>query len=446
MISSKRVDLLRRLQSLHSNHIRIARGMVTVGLFLIAAKIIGALREITIAHHYGVSRVVDAYILAFNFVTWLPQVVWSIGTATLVPVLASLSKTPEEEQVFIREFNGSTIQMGLFITIITAGLCSVLIPLLVRGWDAQAINLAKKFTWLLIPFGFTLVLSASLSIRLQTRECYIYTFLESMPALGVIFFLLFFPEIHKGFPLIWGTLFGGGIQVVLLLLIAKRVHSLGDGISLRYSSTWWKQVCVSLSIMAVGQVAISLSILVDNAFAARLGEGAIATLGYANRITALLAGIGATSIARALLPVLSQIVANGEFETGRLTTIRWSKLIFLVSGFVSLLLGLFAPTVVALLFQHGAFTASDTAIVSKVLRFDLIRLPFYCSVIALVQWFAATGRYSLLSGLGVSGLLAKVTLNAILSPIFGVAGIALATSGVYAIILVLLILAMKSKT
>lgn len=437
---------LRQLQVIHPEDIRIAQGMITVGLFLITAKIIGALREVIIAHHYGVSKIVDAYALAFNFVNWLPQVAWSIGTAVLVPILVSLSKNPEEEQVFLREVNGSTVWLGFLTSAATAGLCGGLIPLLVKEWDTQAVCLAKKFTWWLIPLGFMTVLSASLSIRLQARGCYIYTFLESMPAFGIISFLLFFQKTQEGIPLIWGALIGGVIQVGLLFWIAKRTHSLGNGIAWRYHSTWWKQVYSNLTIMVVGQVAISLLILVDNAFAARLGEGAIATLGYANRITALLAGLGATVIGRALLPVLSQLVVNGDLKASRLTALKWSRLIFLGSGFITLLVWLFSFTVVTLLFQRGAFTAEDTMIVARVLRFDIIRLPFYCSSIALVQWFAATGRYSLLSSLGVLGLLTKIILNAILSPILGVAGIALATSGVYVIIMmVLLISIMKVK-
>lgn len=443
VVGPDRVWPFHRLRVVHPNHIRIARGMIAVGLFLISAKFMGFLKEMTIANWYGVSEVVDAYVLAFTIATWLPVVAWSIGTAVLVPVLASLSKRPEEERLFFRELNGSSLLLGFFIAAATAGLCS-LIPLLVKEWDTQAVELARKFTWLLMPFGFLVLLSASLSIRLQARENYIYTFLESMPALGVISFLMLFPETRGGAPLIWGTLFGGGVQVCLLVWIAGQVRSLGDGIAWRHRSPYWKQVYVNLNIMAVGQIAISLLALVDNAFAAQLGEGAIATLGYANRLVALLSGLGATTIGRALLSVLAQTVSDGEFRLARVQALQWAGLIFLTSGFVAFLLWLFAPAAIALLFQRGAFTTSDTMAVARVLRFGLVQVPFYCSGIALVQWFAATGRYGLLTGLAVAGIVAKIALNAILAPILGVAGIALATSGVYVInMVILLILAMK---
>lgn len=418
--------------------------MIAVGLFLISAKLVGFLKEMTIANRYGVSGVVDAYVLAFTLVTWLPVVAWSIGTVVIVPVFVSLSKRPEEERLFLREFNGSTVLAGVFIVAVIAGLCGGLVPLLVKEWDTQTADLASTFTWLLIPFGFTIVVSASLSIRLQARESHIYTFFECMPALGIISFLMLFPETRGGAPLIWGTLFGGGIQVGLLMWIAQQARSLGDGVAWRHRSPYWKQIYVNLNIMVVGQAAISLSALVDNAFAARLGEGAIATLGYANRLVALLAGLTATVIGRALLPVLSQTVAAGELRLGRVQALQWAGLIFWASALGALLLSLFSTPAIALLFQRGAFTTSDTVVVARVLRFALVQLPFYCSGIALVQWFAATGKYGVLTGLGVLGILTKIALNAILAPVLGVAGIALATSGVYVInMAILLILAMK---
>jgi len=433
------IRFLRRLRTAHPNHIRIAQGMAEVGLFLVAAKLIGAIKEMAIAHRYGVSGVVDAYMLAFTFVTWLPQIVWSVGSLVLVPVLVALTKRPDEERQFLRELNGSAFQLGLATAALVVGLGSCLVPILVSGWSAEAQDLVRRFTWQLAPVGFLLVLSASLSIRLQARERQSYTFLESMPAIGILLFLLLLPESFGSAALILGTLVGAVVQVGLLVWMVCRIHSLGSGMAFRRCSTWWNQVYVSLGILAVGQAAISLAPLVDNSFASQLGEGAVAMLGYAKRIMALLTGLGATAIGRALLPVLSQAVADGNLQLGRIQVRQWTGMIFLVSGLMAFLGWLFAPSVVALVFQRGAFTAGDTAAVARVFRFGLLQLPFYCSGIALVQWFAANGRHNLLAWLGIIGLITKCILNAVLTPVLGVAGIALASGGVYMINMAILV-------
>lgn len=435
------IRLFYRVRSMHSNHIRIAYGMVSVGLFLIAAKIVGAVKEMVVAYYYGVSGVVDSYVLALTLVTWLPQIIWSVSTAILVPMLVALHKKPKEERIFLQEINGIAIQLGLIVAILILVLGNGLIPLMVGKWDTESADLAQRFTRQMAPVGFMMVLSASLSIRLQARENQIYTFLEAMLPLGVLLFLLFSQDGFSGTSLIHGTLVGAAAQLGLLIWIAGRNHSVGGGIAWRPRSAWWKQkIYINLGIMAVGQAAISLSHLVDNAFAAQLGEGAVATLGYANRIVALLSGLAATTTARAVLPVLSHTVAEGKWRLGRIQSLQWAGLIFLATGSTVFLAQFLSPSVVALLFQRGAFTANDTAAVARVLQFGLLQLPFYCSGIVLVQWFAATGRYRLLAGLGGLGIIMKVVLNAAFTPILGVAGIALSTGGMYFVNMAILLL------
>ena len=441
------IGLLRLRRTLHPNHVRIARGLVVVGLFLATAKLIGAVKEMIIAQRYGVAGVVDAYMLAFTFVTWLPQIAWSVGSLVLVPVLVALRKRPDEEQQFFQELNGSALQLGLATVALVIGLGGGLIPVLVSGWTADAQDLARRFTWQLAPAGLLLVFSASLSIRLQALERQSYTLLEAMPALGILSFLLLLPNYVGGAPLVWGLLAGATAQVALLIWMAGRTRSLGGGVKWRRRSPLWNKVYASLGVMAGGQAAISLVAPIDNAFAAQLGEGAIAVLGYANRLVALLAGLAATTIGRAVLPVLSQTVTEGKLQVGLRQAQQWAGIVFLATGIAAFLGWWIAPQAVALVFQRGAFTAGDTVVVARVLRFGLLQLPFYCSGIVLVQWFAATRRYRVLVGTALLGVVAKCALNAALVGVLGVGGIALATTAMYLFnFSILLVLARRKRT
>jgi peptidoglycan biosynthesis protein MviN/MurJ (putative lipid II flippase) len=90
-----------------------------------------------------------------------------------------------------------------------------------------------------------------------------------------------------------------------------------------------------------------------------------------------------------------------------------------------------APWAVQLLFERGAFTAENTASVTRVFRFGVIQLPFYFSGIVLVQFLASAGRHSLIAVGAVLNLMIKAAGNMIFGHWLGAAGIALATGIMY---------------
>ena len=90
--------------------------------------------------------------------------------------------------------------------------------------------------------------------------------------------------------------------------------------------------------MLAGQALMSFVGIIDQFFAAHLGTGAIATLSYANRILALILGLGATAVGRATLPIFSKAEAQGSAHGRRLAS-HWVRLLFLL-GVIAMILAL----------------------------------------------------------------------------------------------------------
>jgi putative peptidoglycan lipid II flippase len=184
-------------------------------------------------------------------------------------------------------------------------------------------------------------------------------------------------------------------------------------------------------IMLLGQILMSFTVIVDQFFAAHLGTGAIAMLNYANRILALILGMGAMAVSRATMPVFSQSHAQGGVQLSRIAA-HWARLLF-VLGIVAAIVGWFlAPWGVKLLFERGAFTAQDTAVVAGVLRYGLTQLPFYFAGLVFVSYLSSRGLYVWLLWSGVIGLCSKLLGNAFFIPAYGIGGIAFATAFMYA--------------
>ncbi len=426
-------NLIGRLKGAHSNHQRIASGALAIGLLVLAAKLFGAAREIAIAWRYGVSATVDAYQFAFTIITWLPLILGSLASVVLVPRLVALHRDPSAYRRFTAELSGTILAAGLAIAALSWFLAPRVVGWFAGDFDADALDLARTMAAQLSPVAFLVVAAGYFAARLQARERFAYSFAEAVPAAFLALFVILGPGRDGGSLLIWGTLAGYTAQALWLADLTRRSDPPVARLRFRHGAPEWRLIYGPLLVMAAGQLVVTVTNPLDVAFAGTLGEGAIATLGYANRVVSLVVGFCAVVVARALLPVLSGAAADGEHELGSRQARQWSLLLIAVGGAGVAVGWPLAPWAVGLVFERGAFRPEDTQAVAHVLRFGLLQLPFYFGGLALVQWIAASGRYGVLLALGCLALVVKITMNLLLIHPLGLAGLMAATAGMYAV-------------
>jgi murein biosynthesis integral membrane protein MurJ len=425
--------LLSRLAAVHPNHKRIAAGAALIGVLTIVAKLFVAAREMAIAWRYGVGTTVDAYQLALTITTWLPMMLTSVMTVVLVPRLVALGNRPAERRSFVAELNGTVLMLGIAVAALTWIAAPAASALLASGSNAATLELTATMSRLMTPVALFAIVVGYLSARLQSRERFAYSVTEALPAIA-IGLLVIAPWVHGGAaPLIWGTLVGFLIQALVLGAMTARGDMGLGGLRIRHRSPEWRTLYGSLLVMAAGQVVLASTIPIDQAFASRLGPGAVATLGYANRIVMLISGFGAIVLARALLPVLSSTVADGSHELGGRQARQWVWLLMLIGAAITVAVWLLAPWAVSVIFERGAFTTADSEAVAHVLRYGALQIPFYFAGLTAVQWIAARGRYASLLVIACLAILLKVAMNLLLVQSFGLAGIMMATAGMYAL-------------
>jgi len=431
-------SIRRRLSSPHSYHGRIARGALLIGLLTLLAKIFVAGREIAIAWRFGVSGTADAYALALTATTWLPTMIAGVMAVVLVPRLVGVTRSADRRTGFIAELNGTVLALGFAVAVLTWLAAPAASMLLASRNEPRTLELTAWMSAQLAPIALLIVVSAYLSTRLQAREAYGFSVTEAVPALVIALFVISPGLLPGPQSLIAGTVLGYLLQVLVLVAMVRKGDPPLGASRLGHSSSEWSSLYNSILLMMAGQVLITASIPIDQAFAARIGEGAVATISYTNRIVTLFSGLGTIVVGRALLPVLSGCVEDGNLEHGRRHAIQWSALLFGVATLGSAFLWIVAPDLVRVLLQRGAFDPEASAEVSRVLRFALFQLPPYFAGIALVQWYAATGRFRAILMINACALLLKIALNMVLVPLLGLSGIMLATAGMYVLTSVLL--------
>ena len=421
-----------RLAALHPDHKRIARGAVWVSLFVLLGKLAGATKEMAVAYRYGVSGVVDAYQLAFTVVTWMPGTLVSVIGMVVIPILVRLrQRDAADRALFLEEMHGTMLMLGGLFILASVFLGPLALAHLAANLSDETQQMARQLIFGMAPVALLAMAIKLFAARLQAEEKQVNNLLESVPAAAICCFVLLWPKGGVIAPLLWGVLLGYVVQTAWLAYLARQA----DGQSARPRWSWrsshWPEFYQAVGVMAIGQFVMSLITPMDQYFAAQLGDSAIATLSYANRVIALLIGLGSVAVSRATLPVFSEIAALGDWARARNMALKWSGLMFVLGGGVTIVGWFIAPWVIGLLFQRGAFTAEDTVVVAAVFRWSLVQLPFYFAVLVLVQLMASRNRFGVMSVFAATNFLAKLGFNLLLVPWMGIEGIALATSLMY---------------
>jgi putative peptidoglycan lipid II flippase len=175
-------------------------------------------------------------------------------------------------------------------------------------------------------------------------------------------------------------------------------------------------------------VVASGGLLVDQSMAAMLPAGSVSALAYANRFVSVVVTLLAGAVSSAVVPHFSRMIAHREWTGCRQTLRTWVRLTAMVSTPIALALIAGSHWLIRLTFQHGAFNASDTALVTPVLAMYAVQIPFFVSSRVFYRFLVAMRRTDLIFYCGALNLALDVILNLALMRWFGVAGIALATS------------------
>lgn len=417
---------------LHDDHKRIGRNALYVLVFVLIGRCAGALKEIAIANFYGVSPIVDSFQLTFNLMTWVPSTLVSVLGIILVPLLVHVRLLDREERVlFLAELNTAVVATGCAASALLYLAWPYILHALAKNLSAESVDLSLQFAKGLAPLAIEILLIAQFSARLQAQEKHINSMLECVPAATLLIAIVMFHSVSAVHSLMFGTLVGFGLQALCLYVAVKMNDDVGAPFKFSFASRHWPDFLRSIGLFSIGQLLLCLAVPIDQFFAVDLGPGAVATLGYVNRLLALILAVGALAIGRAILPVLSEVLQTQSRERAIGIAMRWCAVMFIAGSTLVALGWVGAPLFVKILFQRGAFTAHNTQMVAAAFRPGLLQVPFNFGMIVLMQMFSSLGRYRVMSIIAASGFVTKIIASFFLVKILGVEGILLATSIMY---------------
>jgi len=341
-----------------------------------ASRIIGLIRESTIAWVGGARASVDAYQVAFIIPEILNHIVASgFLSITFIPIFAHyLSRGQDEEgfAVFSIIFNGFGLMLMGFIAI-TMIWTPQFVTLFAPGLnDPATFGLAVKMTRIIIPAQF-FFFTGGLFMAVQfTNERFLIPALAPLIYnLGIIIGGIFlYPVLGmEGFA--WGVLGGAFFGSFLLQLLGARQAGLRYYLNFNvFHPDFLKYILLTLPLMVGLTMTFSTEILMKF-FGSFLPEGSISAMNYGLRIMFILVGFFGQAVGMASYPFMAKIAAAGQIQRLNQMINQTLKFIFLVIPF-SILFMVLRREIVMILFQRGAFDVHATQLTAGILPYFLV--------------------------------------------------------------------------
>lgn len=409
--------------------------LIYVALLSAFAQGAGFLKTLLVAHYFGVGAELDGYYLALVAPTLLAGIIVGALQTGFFPVHARLRAEGRiaEAHHLQSALLWLLILIGVAVSLIMAAAADSITELVAAG-SSERVMLATTISLKVVAFAFALnAIADYLGFVLAAHSR--FALAVAAPAINALtggLFLYAWPELGL-YNLVWGTLLGVLVQLILLVL-GLRKADVQVVAPWRLSASWATRVGETVKLggwILPGVFFANLSAALPQVMAADFGEGAVSAFGYANRLHGAMVQALVMSLSTVLLAKFSEQIALGRDKELAQTLGRAFPL--------ALGMGLLVPVwvwgagsyVLRLLFEHGQF---DEVAVNQVqgLWFWLA-LGFSPMVwgIILAKVFQAWRRPRFITLLAFFGLIVLWVSSRLLADWIGINSVASAVSLAY---------------
>ena len=423
------------------------KGVMTVGVWTMASRVLGFLRDMLFAAYLGTGSVADAFFVAQKLPNLFRRLFGEGAlNAAFVPDFSGILTRdgPEAAHRFAEEVFA---WMGFWLFGLTA-LGEIFMPemmgVLARGFSGEKLAISITLCRITFPYMLFICLAALLSGVLNGMHKFweaaaapvVYNVISIAFMLGLTRYV---PTAGHAFA--WGISTAGVAQLGLLMWAVKRA---GMGMRLprpRLSPEVRHLVIAMLPGLASAGVT-QINQLVDTFVATLLPSGTVSLLYYANQLNQLPLAVIGTAVGTALLPTLARQVHGGEDEKAAHTMNRALEYALLLALPAALALIVAGLPIVSVLFGRGRFDHHSAVLASQSLACYAIGLPAFVIIKVLQPGFYARGDRATPMKIAIGAVALNLGLNlAFMIPLqhrgpalaSGIAGIV--NAGVMAVVL-----------
>ncbi len=339
------------------------RNTLFFSLATFISRILGYLRDATIAYVFGANALTDAFFVAWRIPNTLRQLVAEGSfNAAFIPIFTELERNNHNYAKLYASslFSFYTLILS-FLTFVVVIFSDFFVSVIAPGLSEKGtLDEASKLLKIVFPYLVLVGWVSFFMALLNTRNRFFIPAVS--PALLNLSFILsaFFLSGYTGiYSLAIGALIGGMLQVFLQIPFL-----IWEGLIPRVSFKYVKEIKETMKRLLPAFASFGISqfaFIVDTVIASFLLGGAISYLYYANRIFQLPIGLFAVGLGNALLVSLSKHYSENNVEAFKKDLsigIRFAIFISLPATAGMVVLG---KEIISVLLQRGEFTEKDTS-------------------------------------------------------------------------------------
>lgn len=405
-----------------------ATGIVAV--FTVVGKVLGFVREASLAAVFGATEATDSLLVAETLPTLFFAIISYGVTTAYIPIYTKvrLERGQEDAWGFARNTLTALFIVGVLIVLLGTTLSEQLVRLVAPGFGQKMIAQTSALTRLIFPIAIFQLVSGVLTGMLQSESNF------SLPAMAAL--------VQNGFIIIGVLIFGAshGIAAVAISIVV------GTGFAVvvkvigvyRIGFRWWwrldvgdpelNQMRILMIPALVGAGATQLNTMVDRMLASSLSKGSIAALNYANMIMELAPGVLGVSIVTVVFPTLARMSAREDWGALSDAVVRTLSLMnFLLAPIAVGVLVLREP-LVRIVFERGVFDSAATNETSWALLFLSLGITIFSLRRLMDRAFFAMQDTRTPMALGLITVALNIALNLVFVGRLAHGGLALGTT------------------
>jgi putative peptidoglycan lipid II flippase len=404
-----------------------------VSLLTSVSRVLGLVRDQLALGILGASGINDAFVTAFNLPNLFRRLLGEGAlAAAFVPTLQHELKDHGREGAF-----ALLSQVASWLFVVTSGLVALAMFVFnhsrwLAGHDAKW-YLAADLTVILFPYLALVCLAAAFGAALNVLGKFweaavspVWLNLCMIGSLAGAGWLWVAGESEIAAWLCGGVLLGGLFQMMVPAVVLIR-----EGWRPRFDLGRSQRVREIAALMApglFGTAIYQINVYVSRLFAFSIHEGEASLFFYANRLMELPIGVFAIAVATVVYPLLARHAAEKNHGAFAHDYRRGLRLILLLNVPAAVGLALLSTPIVRLLYEHGKFTASDTAIMAPLLAWFAIGMPFFAATSLMIRAFYAAKDTVTPVKLATLSFVVNVSLGWWLKDTLGARGLVIAST------------------
>ncbi len=398
---------------------------------ILVSRILGFLRDLLTASILGANVYSDIFFVAFKLPNLFRRI-FAEGafTQVFIPAYARSHHKIQFSSVILSQFIGFIVLLSLVVTLFA----ELITKAIAIGFDTTTVDLAAPLVAICFYYLPLIFIVTFLAALLQYKNHFATTaFSTALLNIALIIALL----ISQGedqytitFYLSWGVIAGGVLQVAVHLIAIKKLKIKFFTTNLKKrkrdikQSKFYKQFYPAV----FGSSAAHIAAFLDTWLASFLVSGSISYLYYANRVFQLPLALFAIATSVALFPTIAKAIKNNDQLKALLYLRKAFYILFALLSVATVIGVVFDDFIVWLLFERGAFEASDTANTALILSMYLLGLLPFGLAKVFSLWLYSHEKQGLAAKITMKSLIWNIVFSIILIFPFEAAGLALASS------------------